>query len=75
MKKRNYRTSRQTFRKRDNQKLRQSISDNYQHVTHWGRPHYRQNSQPQQRKSFDKMNGYPTIAEAFERVKNGENDE
>ena len=75
MNKRNYRTSRQTFRKRDNQKLRQSISDNYQHVTHWGRPHYRQNSQPQQRKSFENLNGYPTIAEAFERAKNGENNE
>lgn len=75
MNKRNYRTSRQTFRKRDNQKLRQSISDDYRHVTKWGRPHYLQNSQPQQRKSFEKMNGYPTMAEAFEKAKNGGNDE
>lgn len=67
--KRRYRTSRQGFRKKDNQQLKQNFQPVTKKATHWGLPHYRKDSQPQERKTFDEMNGYPTMAEAFEKAK------
>lgn len=67
--KRHYRTSRQDFRKKDNQQLKQNFQSITKKATHWGQPHYRKDSQPQERKRFDKLNGYPTMAEAFEKAK------